>query len=306
MRRLVLLALFALPLAACDGGDGTIPPNTEFITQRRLWRPGERDSLINFIIANRSLSLPYVGDISDDAARFYPIDSLNEIVANPAYTPVAGISPFGPTLSTFGLRVPGAGWSSSSVDVHIVNTQQSNDTFDWLVVFWVNQGEGTWKGFILAATANSTFPATTANTTAFDAANAKAGVGAGEGRFSNGTFWQANGTGAPNTFQVFSSSTVGGSSTITTGPFLGGLGWSHQMNMSINNVGLTRVLGAGAPATQTVSLSGNLTGVAYSCVFPSPCTTNVPIIAAAARRGHVPDSLMARLPWMAARSSALR
>lgn len=306
MRRFALLALCALPLAACDGGDGTLPPNTEFITQRRLWRPGERDSLIAFIIANRSLSLPYVGDISDDAARFYPIDSLNEIVANPAYTPAAGVSPFGPTLSSYGLRVPGAGWSTSSVDVHVVNTQQANDTFDWLVVFWVNQGEGTWKGFVIAATAATTFPATTVNTTAFDAANAKSGVGAGEGRFSNGTFWSANGTGSPNTFRVFSSGTVGGSSTITTGPFLGGLSWNHQMNMTISNVGMTRVAGAGAPATQTASLSGNLTGVAYSCIFPSPCTTNVPAIAAAARAGRVPDALLAQLPWRAARPAGHR
>lgn len=306
MRRLALLAVLALPLAACDSDTGAMKPTTEFITRRRAWLPGERDSLIARIIATRALSIPYVGDMSDYASSFYSLDSVDEVVSNPAFSAAAGLSPFGPTFALSGLRVPGAGWTSSAIDVNIVNAQQANDTFDWLGVFWVNQGEPMWKGFIIAATANTTFPATTVNTTTFDLNNAKIGVGAGEGRFSTATVWTANGTGAPNQFSVSSSAGAGGTGTITTGPFLGGTQQSLNMTMNINNVGMTRVLGAGAPATQTASLSGNVTGTKFVCLFPSPCTTNVPVIAAAARRGLVADSLLAKLPWMAARTSVRR
>ena len=306
MRRLALVAVLTLPLAACDSGNSAMVPTTEFITQRRAWLPGERDSLIARIIVTRALSIPYVGDMSDYASSFYSLDSLDEVVPNPAFSVAAGLSPFGPTFSLSGLRVPGAGWTSSAIDVHVVNANQANDTFDRLGVFWVNQGEPMWKGFVIAATANTTFPATTVNTTNFDLNNAKVGVGAGEGRFSTATVWTANGTGAPNQFSVSSSAAVGGTATITTGPFLGGTQQSMNMTMNINNVGMTRVLGAGAPATQTASLSGNVTGTKFVCLFPTPCTTNVPVIAAAVRHGLLPDSLRSQLPWTAARMSVRR
>lgn len=298
MRPLLLLALAALPLAACDGDNGlTDQPATEFITHRRAWLPGERDSLIARIIAQRALSIPYVGDVSDYAPSFFRTDSMDEILPNPAFSASAGYSPLGPTFSLSGLRVPGAGWTSSAIDVHIVNAQQGNDTFDWLGVFWVNQGEPMWKGFIIAATAGTTFPATAVNTTTFDVNNAQLGVGAGEGRFSTSTVWTANGTGAPNQFSVSSSAGVGGTATITTGPFLGGTQQSMNMTMNINNVGMTRVIGSGAPATQTASLSGSITGTRFICLFPTPCTTNVPAIQAAVRAGAVPDAVMGQVPW---------
>ena len=296
LHRVLLLLPLALAPAACSDEQVSEPP-TEFIVQRRAWLPGERDSLIARIIATRGLNIPYVGDVSDNAGSFFRADSMDEIVANPAYVPAARTSPFGPTFSLHGVRVPGTGWTSSALDIHIVNADQGNDTFDWLGVFWFNQTETDWMGFILAATANATLPQTQVNTTAFDAAEARSGVGGGEGRASTGTVWTANGTGSPNRFRVTASAGVGAATTVTTGPYLGGTQQSMNMTMNIAGVGMTRVLGSGTPLTQTASLSGTITGTKFDCLFPTPCTTNVPLIQAAARRGAVPDSLMAHLPW---------
>lgn len=313
-------------LAACESEANNPCPNlnvaandsanTEFVVVRRPWNAGEREALIASIKSSGGLSLPYVGDISANADMLFDVQCASDIVSRASLqaasaSPIDQTSPFGPTYSLDALRVPGVGWTSSGVDVHIVNNQQSGDTFDWLVLFWVNTTEPTWKGFIIGATANTTFPATAVNTTNFDNNNAKIGSGGGEARAATSTVWNANGSGAPNTFQVISSSVTGGSSTITTGPFLGGTSAPFQMNQNTNNVGMTRVLGGGAPLNQTASLAGTVTGTSYNCIFPTPCTTNVPNLAVAALHRELTSAEYAQLPWVAAmpenaRQAALR
>lgn len=279
-RRGWLALVVALPLAGC--GEDPVPagPQTEFVTARRPWLPGERDSMIARIVRTRQLALPYVGDLSDNAGELLPLDSVTEIVANPLWVSASYRSPLGPSFALTGLRVPGTGWTTFGLDIRTVNNNQGADTFDWLGAIWFSNADSTWKGIILAAGAGTTLPATTVNTTNFDAANAKIGAGGGEFRFSNATTWLANGSGAPNQFSVALSLWFGAVTTVTTGPYLGGTSRTGLMSININNVGLTRVSGAGAPATQTASVSGFVGAVQLICVFPSPCTTNVPIMAA--------------------------
>src|SRR5260221_60092 len=81
------LILSALSVAACSDG---IAPATEaplpYITVRRHWHPGERDSTIARIQSTHALSLPYVGDVSDFApALFADTDSVVVIIQNPAF-----------------------------------------------------------------------------------------------------------------------------------------------------------------------------------------------------------------------------
>lgn len=282
MRRHRWVVLAAAALAG--GCDGTSPaplgPQTEFITARRPWLPGERDAMIARIVRTRQLALPYVGDLSDNAVDLLPLDSVTEIVANPLWVSSSVSAGYRPAFGLTGLHVPGTGWTTVGLDIHTVNNNQGADTFDWLGALWYNNADSTWKGIILAAGGGTTLAATTVNTTAFDAANAKSGAGGGEFRFSDGTTWLANGTGTPNQFSVGLSFFFGTLTTVTTGPYLGGTSRTGLMSITINNVGLTRVAGSGTPTTQTASVSGFVGAVQLTCVFPSPCTTNVPIMAA--------------------------
>jgi hypothetical protein len=292
-------------LAACTDPAAPEPelpkPTTQFITQARAWLPGERAALI--ARAQRTGQFDVLGvNLSDNAGDLLPLDSVYEIVANPYWVAPLAASPFGPLFSLSGVRVPGAGWTTFGFDIHIVNTNQANDTFDWLGALWFNNADSTWKGMLLGASAATTLPATFVNTAAFDAGNAKSGAGGGEVKVTGGlTAWIADGTGAPNQFSVSSEAFLSAAATVTTGPYLGGLRRTVLMNININNVGLTRVPGGlQAPPTQTASLSGFVFGAEFNCVFPSPCTTNVPLLAEAARRGRLTAAQRAQLPWEAA------
>ena len=319
LRRLAAPLFLGALLAACSSEQAAEPctdpppangvaPTTDFVTHLREWQPGERAAYIASVKASGALVIPYVGDISDDAEQLFDMTCTTEIIPNPALNPASPSpdSPFGPLFSVQHTMVPGTGWTSSTVDVHIVNTRQGNDTFDWQLVFWVNNAEQTWKGYAIAANAAATMAARTVNTTTFDTTNAKTGAAAAEARASTSTYWQANGTGAPNQFSISASSTSGTPTTFTSGPFLGGTRVNLSMTFNINNVGLTRVLGSGSPATQTASLSGTIAGGAYNCIFPSPCTTNVPNLAAVARTRALTGAEYAQLPWITAMPETAR
>lgn len=294
--RVPVLLMLAGGLMACTEPEAPPAATTEFITQQRAWLPGERDSLVARALRTGQFDFLWLS-LSDDIDAILPLDSVWEIVPNPDWAgPVASM--FRPVYNQRGTRVPGTGWTTFGMDIHTVNTQQSNDTYDFLGAMWANNADSTWKGLVLAAAAGTTVGATTVNTTAFDAANQKTGAGAGEAKVTGGTtIWLANGTGSPNQFSVGFSFGLGGTTTVTSGPYLGGTRRTLLMNININNVGMTRSFGTQAPATQTASLSGWMVGVQYSCIFPTPCTTNVPGLAAAARRGPLPDSLRALLPF---------
>lgn len=276
LRRIRLAALLLPLLAGCGdtpSGTGAEDPPPDFITVRRPWRPGERDSVIARIIATRAFSFPYVGDISDDAPILVPVDSATDIVPNPDLGARRSARD-GPLFSVLA-TVPSAGWTIVGLRVRLENTNQGGDLYRWLGYFFYNNAEPTWKGYVLGSTGAAAVNAIV-NTPAFDAANAQNGAGGGEARQSTGTYWQANGLGTPNRLRVTASSFAGTTTTLTTGPFLGGTLTNGTMTGSISQVVLTRVLGSGGTAQDTVNLgASSITAYYYQCVFPTPCTTNV-------------------------------
>jgi len=245
---------------------------TQYVTERRAWLPGERDALIARIARTRQLSLPYVGDLSDNAADILPLDSITRIVPVP---------PQAPRAVARAPMVPGTGWSAIGLDLRIINTNPvPDDTLRWLGWLWFNDADSTNKGIVLAyrALSSNTIGATTVNTTTFDAAYGKSGAGGGEVSGLPGpslTYWQANGWVRRNTMSVTLNFAFTGASTITSGPYLGGSQRTSLMTGALDSVRLDRVSGSGTPATQYASINFGFTGgVQITCVFPSPCTTN--------------------------------
>ncbi len=251
------------------------------------------------------MSLPYAGDVSDYIGFMLDQDSAVELVPNPAVSPSVA-SPFGPAYSLGRLQVPGTGWSAAGIDVRSINNSQSPpDTLDWLGWFWWNNADSTQKGFVFIATRNTTVAATTVNTTSFDAAGAKSGAGGGEARA--GTIWLANGWVRRNTASVTQNISFSPVTTVTTGPFLGGTQQTAFMSGVLDSVRLDRVSGSGTPTPQYASATFSLVGsLRLTCIFPSPCTTNVPLIAAAARGGVAPDGPGARWPGADGRGAPLQ
>jgi hypothetical protein len=244
---------------------------TRFVTARRAWRPGERDSLIARIVAQRTLALPYIGDVSDDAARLLPVDSVTEIVPNPAMAAaVAGAHPGLAPRAT----VPGAGWQILGIKIRTVNNNEGGATLTWLGYIFYNSTDPSWKGLVIAATGAAAVNRVV-NTPTFDANFGLSGAGGGEVQGSTGTYWQANGLGSPNRIRVTASHFGGTPTTVTTGPFLGGTQTSGQMTGSLETIVMSRVLGTGGDAADTASVTvSNLPSTFYECIFPTPCTTN--------------------------------
>jgi hypothetical protein len=251
--------------AACSDSTSSAPSaGPHYVTVRRAWLPGERDSAIAFVVRSRALNV-LGNDISDLAPQIFAGDSTTVVVPDPLY---ASPSPAGLA------RAPqfAAGWTAVGVDVFIRNTSVTpNDTLSWLGVLWYNPADSTWKGLVLAATLATTIPLTTINTTAFNNSGDKTGAGAAEAQQSTGTYWEANG----GQIQITQQSFCGGSNTVTSGAFKGGTESICFFGGQLVNVTMPRLSGTTAPASQTFSLDfrNNLIfGARLTCVFPSPCT----------------------------------
>jgi len=236
----------------------------QYVTVRRAWLPGERDSTIAFVERNGSLNvLGY--DLSSLAPQIFSGDSTTVVVPNPLYHPAPG----GPA------RAPqfASNWTVVGVNLFIQNKSVTPyDTLSWLGVLWYNPADSTWKGLVLAATLATTLPLTTINTAAFGNSGDKSGAGGGEAQQSTGTYWEANGGQIQITQNTFCFSTT----TLTSGPYKGGTESICLFGGQLVNVTMPRLTGTTAPASQTVSLDfrNNLIyGVRLSCVFPSPCTS---------------------------------
>jgi len=238
----------------------------QYVTVRRAWRPGERDSAIAFVLRNRSLNV-LGNDLSDLAPQIFAGDSTTVVVPNPLYqfAPAAGIS-----------RAPqfASGWTVVGVDLFIQNKNVTpNDTLSWLGVLWYNPADSTWKGLVLAATTATTLPLTTVNTTNFNNSGGKTGAAGGEAQQSTGTYWEANGGQIQITQNNFCFSTA----TVTSGVYKGGTESICLFGGQLVNVTMPRLAGTTAPASQTVSVDfrNNLIfGARLTCVFPSPCTSS--------------------------------
>ena len=275
------LALFLV--ASCSDMTQPAPePPAQFIAVRRAWLPGERDSLIAHIIRDRLFVFPYVGDVSDLAPQFYAdTDSVSTIVPNPAYTGAA------PSIAGGGpMAAPGAAagtlWLASYLHIGFKITTVNNnvsppDTIFWHMVLWEDTTNIANHGFTIGYSRASTFSLSPINTTLFDNGFGKSGAASAEIHQGSGTFWADVGTGG--TFQITAQNYPGAFSTVTTGPYLGGLSRPGTQQGRVNNSKMTRQAGAENPNSFTVSVDYRVTGINSTellCVFPSPCTTNVP------------------------------
>jgi hypothetical protein len=280
------LALGALGALAGGCADVTTPPlpepepAAEYVTVRRAWLPGERDSLIARIQRTRQFNAFYM-DLSDYAVDLLPVDSAIEIVPVPMPVPDVA-TPFGPVRAVpRAIRVPGTGWSVIGIDTKLINTDPTpDDTLRWLGWLWFDTADSTQKGFAFAfrAPTSNTVAATFVNTPAFDAAFGKAGAGAGE---VDGippaplTYWQGNGWVRRNTVSMSLNFSFSGTTPVTTGPYTGGTSQVAFMSGVLDSIRLDRVSGSASPATQYASIRLTFVGgIRLVCVFPSPCTTN--------------------------------
>ncbi len=267
--RVQVTGVSALAAVLVDSVTVTLAP-TPYITVRRAWRPGERDSAISAIIANRTLTFPYVGDISDNASALLPVDSTTEIVANPAY---AAPGRAGSPLDA--LTLPAVGWTILGLRLRFVNNDEGGVTLGWMGYVFYETADPTRKGLVIAEVGSSAAVNKIVNTPDFDASFGTSGAGGGESQASTATYWQANGTGSPNRIRVTASSFTGTITTVTSGPFLGGTMRSGLMTGSLQQVVMTRVLGSGGDAADTANVTvSNLPSTFYECIFPTPCTTN--------------------------------
>ena len=291
-----LLLVGALATAA-SCSDAAAPqeedPPAQYVSVRRAWLPGERDSAIARVMRGGGL-----GPFSSLAPFvFADPDSYTTIAPNPLYHPSAGLS-----FDVVGTRAPqfAASWLITGMDIRIIdNSQSPPDTTDWLGVFWSNTSppaappdESTWKGFVYAASALTTVANTAVNTTAFDASGGKSGAGGGEVRQSTGEYWEGN----SGTIRI-TSGTYGAATPVASGPYTGGTTASGLMQGRMLNIGMPRVLPSPGTAI-TVDFDFRFTAidaVQLTCIFPSPCTGQAARVLLAARReGRLSAALMAR------------
>jgi hypothetical protein len=185
------------------------------------------------------------------------------------------------------------------------------DSLSWLSVRWWNPADSTWKGWILRGTTAATFAYQTVNTTTFNSNGGHSGVGAGEARLASLTYWEGNG----GRYRITANGSYGALSTIASGPYTGGNVQTGLLGGQLNAVTMPRILGADAPATQTISWdfrTARLNSLRIFCYFtpitpPSgytSCTGSAFANIVAAARAHrltaamvagVTDSLFASL-----------
>jgi hypothetical protein len=298
-----LAALAALLVLAAAGGcsDDEVDSEaqTQYVGVRRAWRAGERDSIVASVLANRSWDgLPYVGDLSDYVDLILDPDSTTDAVLNPGYVPAPSLMGPSPLYDVRGIHVPGTGWTMVGMDLKLQNDNPGETDYDWLGAFWSLDASPDRKGIALANTASATYPATTVNTALFDSLGTRPGAGEIDPTSVPVTYWENQGEGG--TYRVQTASFSGTPTTITSGPYTGGELRSGTQRHVLNKIRMNRRSGSASPAQLMADINTTITASEITCIFPTPCTTNVPGLAAAALRGPLPDSLYIKLPWIAA------
>jgi hypothetical protein len=249
LRRLALATVLGGTAALGCGCGNTAEPTDEepaqYISVRRAWRPGERDSVAGYVVRTGAW-----GQYSELAATaVWAWDSTTDVILNPEWQPTAAPVP--------GLRLAArfaAGWGSAGIDVRIVFDSQPDvagiqkDSLDWVITLWWNPADSTWKGYLLDATTDSTFVERNVDTALLDASSGKDGAGGGESRAASGTYWEAD----DGTYRINENGNYGGLSTITSGPFLGGNIQYGLMGGRLRRVRMPRISGTDAPTSQTV------------------------------------------------------
>jgi len=238
----------------------------QFVSVRRAWRPGERDSVIAFVVRTGAW-----GEWSDLAPiALSGSDSTSDIVPNPLWHPSARMA--GPSQAAQW----SSGWSSLGLDVRIVFDSiplgaVELDSLDWVRTFWWNPSEAGWRGFVVKATTKATWnqnpsAGSTLNTTAFDASDGKSGQGGGEYRLlvDSVTYWEASGgqywltyNAGYGALQVIPDGDYQGGN-IQTGGFFGG---------RLLAVTMPRQSGNTEPGTQTINWDFRTARISAERVF---------------------------------------
>jgi hypothetical protein len=281
--RLAGSALAIVLVGACsDLTQPVVEPPSQYIAVRRAWSPGERDSLVQYIVTHHTFVFPYVGDISDLAPQIYAdTESTTVMVSNPAYTgatvsmayPGIAASPQAPSQALFSTT-----WNFVAAKITSVNNNVAPpDTVFWHMAFWSDPLDASNHGFAIGFSRAATFNITPINTTTFDATFGKSGAAAGEVHLGTTTLWED--VGSAGNYQVTSQTYPGAFSTVTTGPYLGGQSRAGTQFGRVHNSSFTRISGAELPTTFNVDFDYRTAGLPSTeilCVFPTPCTTNVP------------------------------
>ncbi len=254
-----------------DATSPTSADEPQYITVRRAWRAGERDSLIQFVTNTGAW-----GEYSDLAAQSIPAwDSAVDVIVNPAWRDTSTTPPvqLAPEYAS--------GWGVAGFDIHIVYDSTPDvpgvqaDSLDWVEIFWWNPADSTWKGFLINATTQLLFPYVGVNTTAFNSANGQSGSGAGEVRLADTTYWE----GTSGNWRVTVNNPSGVLDTVASGVWLGGNLRTGLMTGNIdpiNPLTLSRKSGRTAPKKQTLSATWtNIALQQLTCYFtpvtpPSP------------------------------------
>lgn len=246
-----------------------------FVVVRRAWLPGERDSTVARMLRD---SLDGVFFPAAVAQLLATSDSVTTVVPNPALAAPATAGPRG-TIGMGKLGQAGQTWIMVGYDLRevypITPGSKTMDSLNLLGVIWYASPESTWKGRILRASVATTYNKTTVNTASFDASYETSGAGGGEARGSTGQYWEAN-KGQINITNNSCSPAGCANSSFTSGPWKGGV-W-HGISVGGNLISIVApcLLPSGctaAPDTFNLSFtSPRITGLAITCIFPSPCT----------------------------------
>lgn len=241
----------------------TIAP---YITVRRAWRPGERDSAVAAIVAHNLWGgIPGVAGFSELADEVLPLDSTVDIVANPLYQAAA---PRGPYLV---MSPVATGMTMVGMDLFVVDSSvvPLDTTNAWLMNFWYNTTTPTYKGYTVEYSVSATIGPQQLNNTSWDASAGTLGGGGGEINPSTGEYWEVT----SGTMQVTSNTArTGTGSLITSGPFTGGIQRSGTMGGWQHNIAMSRLLPT-TGATQKWTLdfrSAPIPAARVECVWYGP------------------------------------
>ena len=225
----------------------------QYISRRRAWRPGEKDSLIAAIVSRRLWTFLWVGDISDLApqsiARW---DSVTEVVLNPQWHPPAALSSRERSLYDATFTVHG-------LDIWIVfdslqdTPDEQRDSLTWKMTLWnKTSADTTWNGFAVNATVSSTFNYVTVLTSGFEAAGGHSGVAAGEVRLVGAppfAYWQGTG----GKYRVSYNGGYGALDTLEAEPYWGATVQTGLTNARAASIILTQMFGGSTDQTVNVS-----------------------------------------------------
>ncbi len=220
----------------------TIP--SPYITVRRPWLPGERDSAAKAIASLYGVGLE---------ASVLALDSTVVIVPNPLYHPAASNFPnmvLSPTQS---------GMTMVGVDLYEMDSTVTPPVtvIQWLQAFWYNTAEPTWKGYTVVFSTTATTGPVSLNDNTWTSNGGTSGGGGGDARLTTGEFWQAT----SGKMQITSNTARTAAGTIiTSGPDSGGVQRNGLMGGKQVNVTLTEVTPTPG-ATQTFSVDFRTTAI---------------------------------------------